>query len=58
MEEVHCEEDPELGIGDGVPALATDTLVWRGRPLTQKAQEKGSGDQPGTIPQEFRGTVL
>ena len=21
-------------------------IVWRGRPLTQKAQEKGSGNQP------------
>ena len=25
---------------------AGDVLVWRGRPLTQKAREKGSGNQP------------
>ena len=29
-----------------MPTLATDTLVWCGRPLTQKVREKGSGDQP------------
>ena len=27
-------------------AFAISGIVWRGRPLTQKAREKGSGNQP------------
>ena len=31
-------------------AHSESILVWRGRPLTQRAREKGSGDQPIPIP--------